>query len=561
MIYILLLLLGVSAYSEASERTCEPIRIEICRDIGYNVTGMPNLVGHELQQDAQLQLQTFQPLIQYGCSSRLQFFLCSVYVPMCTEKVPDPIGPCRSLCEDIRDKCQPVLQEFGFPWPSGLNCSKFPPQNNNKHMCMEGPADSSSDPNMRMRSRNRRPNVIRNDVTFSDRKMLPFNKMFSQHYGLCKNYRFSDQYYYINRTQKCAHLCSANIKFTQENKLFADYWVAAWSILCFVCTLFSLFIVFMGEYKLSRFPEAVIVFICICFNFCSAAYIIRFFVGRYYSSCHMDHQHGVAILAQEGLDNASCMIIFIVLYCFKLATDTWWVILCITWYLTNCLKWKAESILKYRNLIHTFGWGIPSCLTIVAMITRVSDADELVGICYVGNQNTQNLLFYVLIPNGLHWVIGIFFLFLAALPKKCRNEVYTHVQVNPNALPNTRNEDDMLSYVGIFAYLYTIPALCVISADLYEYKNRDEWVSANSQAAPIVEIFSLKVFMLLIMGAAASFVIFTSSARKRAFKTLCRRFTRRKEPVPSYLRVNPQVLQMSVRTKSSLSKTNSETIM
>lgn len=46
---------------------CEPIRIEMCRGLGYNVTAMPNLIGHEVQGDAEFTLQTFSPLIQYGC--------------------------------------------------------------------------------------------------------------------------------------------------------------------------------------------------------------------------------------------------------------------------------------------------------------------------------------------------------------------------------------------------------------------------------------------------------------------------------------------------------------
>lgn len=83
-------------------RVCEPIKIELCRNIGYNLTSMPNLIGHELQTDVDLTLQTFQPLIQYGCSAQLNFFLCAAYLPMCTPKINSAIGPCRQLCETVR---------------------------------------------------------------------------------------------------------------------------------------------------------------------------------------------------------------------------------------------------------------------------------------------------------------------------------------------------------------------------------------------------------------------------------------------------------------------------
>lgn len=65
MWWILLLMLVRGAVS--THGTCEPIQIEMCRGLGYNVTTMPNLVGHESQNDAEYTLQTFNPLLQYGC--------------------------------------------------------------------------------------------------------------------------------------------------------------------------------------------------------------------------------------------------------------------------------------------------------------------------------------------------------------------------------------------------------------------------------------------------------------------------------------------------------------
>lgn len=66
------LLGGAGGFGDEEERRCDAIRIAMCQNLGYNVTKMPNLVGHELQADAELQLTTFTPLIQYGCSSQLQ---------------------------------------------------------------------------------------------------------------------------------------------------------------------------------------------------------------------------------------------------------------------------------------------------------------------------------------------------------------------------------------------------------------------------------------------------------------------------------------------------------
>lgn len=103
---------------------CEPITISICMDIPYNSTIMPNMLGHTRQEEAGLEVYQFAPLVKIDCSPDLQFFLCLVYVPLCTI-LDHPIPPCRSLCESAR-VCENVMRTFDFDWPENLECSKFP---------------------------------------------------------------------------------------------------------------------------------------------------------------------------------------------------------------------------------------------------------------------------------------------------------------------------------------------------------------------------------------------------------------------------------------------------
>lgn len=104
---------------------CEVITVAICdTNIPYNTTIMPNMLGHTRQEEAGLEVIQFTPLVKVNCSPDLQFFLCLVYVPVCTI-LDDPIPPCRSLCESAR-RCEHLLRNFGLDWPENLQCDKFP---------------------------------------------------------------------------------------------------------------------------------------------------------------------------------------------------------------------------------------------------------------------------------------------------------------------------------------------------------------------------------------------------------------------------------------------------
>uniref|UniRef100_A0A7N4NNE6 FZ domain-containing protein n=1 Tax=Sarcophilus harrisii TaxID=9305 RepID=A0A7N4NNE6_SARHA len=113
-----------AAFPRSSSRcTFIPRNMALCYDIGYSEMRIPNLLEHETMAEVIQQSSSWLPLLARECHPDARVFLCSLFAPICLDRI---IYPCRSLCESVRDSCAPIMACYGYPWPQILHCDNFP---------------------------------------------------------------------------------------------------------------------------------------------------------------------------------------------------------------------------------------------------------------------------------------------------------------------------------------------------------------------------------------------------------------------------------------------------
>lgn len=170
------------------------------------------------------------------------------YVNKCLQVVINRlIGPCGSLCNHVRRKCLSVLNNFGFPWPPGLDCSRFPAANNEHNMCMDGGLDDETgsdqlDPPVSPpggASGNGADDEQSTATVGHHHQQRPRSTPTPENpRSTCSTCVVGTVY--VNRTSACVPLCSSDVVFSEAQKRFVDVWTAVWSVLCIVSTAFAL---------------------------------------------------------------------------------------------------------------------------------------------------------------------------------------------------------------------------------------------------------------------------------------------------------------------------------
>ncbi|XP_062239506.1 atrial natriuretic peptide-converting enzyme [Platichthys flesus] len=112
---------------------CEPITLELCMNLPYNLTSFPNYLGHLSQRESSVSWESslFPALVQTGCYQYLMFYACTLLVPKCDPVSRQKVPPCRSLCRNAKEKCESVLGIVGLQWPEDSDCSQFPEEGGN----------------------------------------------------------------------------------------------------------------------------------------------------------------------------------------------------------------------------------------------------------------------------------------------------------------------------------------------------------------------------------------------------------------------------------------------
>uniref|UniRef100_UPI0035900FB7 frizzled-4-like isoform X1 n=1 Tax=Myxine glutinosa TaxID=7769 RepID=UPI0035900FB7 len=367
-------------------RRCESIHASLCRDVGYNSTSMPGLLGFELQSDANKQLLTFRPLLRLGCSKQLLFFLCSSHFPLCDETVLKPIGPCAGMCQAVHQQCAPLLRKFHFEWPESLNCHRFLPHNGPDHMCMESLEDKVA----------------------AEREIEVWNHNGKDTKEACRHLGFyHNRYTFVAALNCCVPRCDNNGLYPHSERFFIDVWMGLWSSMIFFIGIVTL-LTFIVEPRRFPYPQRSFIFFTACHTIQAVAYLIRLAIGQRRASCKILSMTvpTTAYLPLNGLANSACATIFVLRYFSMMAAAAWWVAGGLTWYLATAYQWGAEALAAYAAYLHAAAWALPALQTGVVLVWRCVAPDALTALCYLGNGKPEAIAVLSLSPLMAFWVIG-----------------------------------------------------------------------------------------------------------------------------------------------------------
>jgi frizzled protein 1/7 len=491
----------------------------------YNMTIMPNLLGHAKQEAAGMEARAFFPLVKVQCSKHLHIFLCTVYAPVCTI-LDEPLPPCRSLCRAAQNGCEELMNKFGFKWPANLDCDKFPRDSKEK-LCVMG---DTGDLPLDVYDTRYKPTPTRSPAYLPTYPGAGMHFVCPAHLEVPPEREY--KLYIGDQTVKdCGAPCS-KMFFTEEQQWFSRYWVGCWACLCLASTLFTV-LSFVVDVTRFGYPERPIIYLSACFAMVAVAFVVGFASGDQISCDEQPDSSRPNLLKERTirqgfLQDWRCTILFMIIYFFFMAGSIWWVMLTIGWFLSASLKWGQEAIDSQSQWFHFVAWGVPAIMTIVVQIIKKVEGDILTGTCFVGLWDVWSMRWLVLTPLVIYISIGSIFLLLG---------LFSLIKIRTVMKQDggkTDKLEKLILRIGVFSVLYTVPACVIIACLFYEQYYFSSWmlqwqdsicrdpkyrawqipcpprsgVSADIPR-PDFTVYMIKYLMILIIGIFSGFWVWT----------------------------------------------------
>lgn len=108
------------------QRRCEPVKLDYCRSIGYNITSYPNHLNHLNIDEVKNDLIAFRDIVDSECYRQAYDFVCRLLQPPCRYREPfqPEIGSiCRDYCQDFHKACGSRISE---QFKKYFDCERFP---------------------------------------------------------------------------------------------------------------------------------------------------------------------------------------------------------------------------------------------------------------------------------------------------------------------------------------------------------------------------------------------------------------------------------------------------
>ncbi|XP_030382238.1 frizzled-3 [Scaptodrosophila lebanonensis] len=481
---------------------CQRISVSACQGLGYNMTAMPNLAGHTIQLEAELEIAKLLPLIESGCSDRARFLLCSSLFPLCTPDVPRPVTACKSLCETVKSECTsnapPELMRL---WPEFLSCEQLP-QPEKHELCMQIPQELSETPQQQQQQHQQQQQqqqsggsvaVLAPQPTQSEQRQehqmywswmawkmsAQLSKVLPSSSVLCPH-NFTANPLVPN---ECVPQCQRDAFHSTQQKKVTESLILGLSAVCFLLTLFAL-VTFWAEPTRFGYPERPVLFLCLCYNLFSLCYLERIVFHNQARSMALLEQP----LAAGRLPCAMtppCLASYISTSYLSLCGATWWLIFSLCFYLSSHKKWSSEALEQRSGLFHVLAWVPPLTPPMAALLLERVHPSELTGMCTAPG--------FVELPALALLLLGLYFTLRAA------RSLHTLQQQLSQRFAQIRKR------FLIFSLVFFVPTAAGVAAAFCErHVNAVPSCSTLDDCAPPMELSAwptlVRIFFQLVGG-------------------------------------------------------------